>query len=309
MEGRPNQLYAQGMQWSEQYDEICKCFGRRKAEGGQNYEVQKHLQFHNLSMRVYLTDRYALWLDFRMIDENVLHGTGRGIGAESAGALKAYIYLIMDSQLNIQMECLFLKCIRKMKEPHTALFVAPTGVGKTHLALDLLESEYFNHFNFITIICPTLSHNVTCRSQKWLLTDPNVIQIESGNRLYDWIEKLCNLLAGFKTLSLIDNIIDDKTLDKQRQCLLELAISGSHKGHSLWLLMQSYTAIPKNIRRQAKMLYIWYPKNRADLNTIQEENDVIETSEELANVKKQLKQGKNTYLIMRMEHPRAYEIR
>ena len=50
-----------------------------------------------------------------MIDENALHGTGRGIGsggggitlqiekeAETAGALKAYIYLIMDAQLNIQ---------------------------------------------------------------------------------------------------------------------------------------------------------------------------------------------------------------
>ena len=28
-----------------------------------------------------------------------------------------------------------------MKEPHTALFVAPTGVGKTHLVLDLLEKN------------------------------------------------------------------------------------------------------------------------------------------------------------------------
>ena len=28
--------------------------------------------------------------------------------------------------------------------------------------------------------------------------------------------------------------------------------------------------IPKNIRRQAKMLYIWYPKNRTDLNSIHE---------------------------------------
>ena len=48
-----------------------------------------------------------------------------------------------------------------MKEPHTALFVAPTGVGKTHLALNLLENEYRNHFNFIVIICPTLEHNET----------------------------------------------------------------------------------------------------------------------------------------------------
>ena len=41
-----------------------------------------------------------------------------------------------------------------MKEPHTALFVAPAGVGKTHLALSLLENEYRNHFDFIVIICP-----------------------------------------------------------------------------------------------------------------------------------------------------------
>ena len=48
-----------------------------------------------------------------------------------------------------------------MKEPHTALFVAPTGVGKTHLALSLLENEYRNHFDFIAIICPTLRYNST----------------------------------------------------------------------------------------------------------------------------------------------------
>ena len=29
-----------------------------------------------------------------------------------------------------------------MKEPHTALFAAPTGVEKTHLALSLLEKPF-----------------------------------------------------------------------------------------------------------------------------------------------------------------------
>ena len=107
---------------------------------------------------------------------------------------------------------------------------------------------------------------------------------------------------------MIDDIIADETLDKHRQLLLELAISGRHRAHSLGLLTQSYTAIPNNIRRQAKMLYVWYPRNRTDLNTIHGENDVIETGE-LARVKTQLKRGKHTCLIMRMEHPRAYEIR
>ena len=55
------------------------------------------------------------------------------------------------------------------------------------------------------------------------------------------------------------------------------------------------------------MLYVWYPKNRTDLNTIQEENDVI-GPEELAGVKAQLKCGKHICLIMWMEHPRAYKI-
>ena len=131
--------------------------------------------------------------------------------------------------------------------------------------------------------------------------------MDPGNRLYYLIEKTSNLLAGSTTLFLIDDIIANETLDKCNQPLLELAISGRHRGHSLWLLTQSYTAVPNNIRRQAKMLYVWYPKNRTDLNAIHEGNDVIETGE-LARVKEALKWGKQTCLIMRMEHPRAYQV-
>ena len=192
-----------------------------------------------------------------------------------------------------------------MKELHTALFVAPTGVGKTHLALSLLETEYRDDFDFIVIICRTLRYNSTYKNRSWVWNDPDVIPIEPGKQLYYLIEKISNLLTGDKTLFLIDDIIADETLDKCRQPLLELAISGRHRGHSLWLLTQSYTDVPNNIRRQAKMLYVWYPKNRTDLNTIHEENDII-GPEELARVKAQ--QGKHTCLIMRMEHPRAYLI-
>ena len=167
------------------------------------------------------------------------------------------------------------------------MFVAPTGVGKTHLALSLLENEYRNHFDFIVIICPTLRYNSTYKSRSWVWNDPDVIPIEPGNQLYYLIEKISNLLAGDKTLFLIDAIIAYETLYKHCQLLLGLAISGRHRGHSLWLLTQSYTAVPNNIRRQAKMLYVWYPKNRTDLNTIHEENDII-SPEDLARVKEKL---------------------
>ena len=149
-----------------------------------------------------------------------------------------------------------------MKEPHTAFFVAPTEVGKAHLALSLLENEYRNHFNFIIIICLTLRYNSTYKFRGWVWNDPDVILIEPGNQLYYLIEKISNQLAGSKTLFLIDDIITNEALDKRRQLRLELAISGRHRAHSLWLLTQSYTAVPNNIRREAKMLYVWYPKNR-----------------------------------------------
>ena len=96
-----------------------------------------------------------------------------------------------------------------MKEPHTALFIAPTGVGKRHLALSLLENEYRNHFDFIVIICPTLAHNETYRCRGWVWNDPDVIPIEPGNQLYYSIEKISNLLAGSAALLLIDDIIAD----------------------------------------------------------------------------------------------------
>ena len=91
--------------------------------------------------------------------------------------------------------------------------------------------------------------------------------------------------------------------------MLELAIWGRHEKHSLWLLMQAYTAVSLNIRRQVKMLYVWYQKKRGDWDAIHEENKVIVTQGEIANVKKQLRQDKHTCLIMRVEQPIAYEIR
>ena len=115
VEGKPNQLYAQGMRSFEQYDEICNYFAEGSQKDNNANEVQKHLRLHDFDLVDYLTDKYALWLDFGTINENELHGLGRRIETasegitlqtekktESAGALNAYIYLIMDAQLSIQ---------------------------------------------------------------------------------------------------------------------------------------------------------------------------------------------------------------
>ena len=91
--------------------------------------------------------------------------------------------------------------------------------------------------------------NKTYHAKDWIKNDDKILLIEPKDKIYQWIEKLLQLLACLEALFIIDDIIADEGLDKKRQPLLELAISGRHRDHYLWLLTQSYSAIPKNLRR------------------------------------------------------------
>ena len=75
VEGVPNELYAQNMEYRHQYDEIIKHFSEGNLKGAG--WVQKDLQLHNITIASYYTDKYAPWLDFQTIDDNTLHGSGR----------------------------------------------------------------------------------------------------------------------------------------------------------------------------------------------------------------------------------------
>ena len=112
VEGVPNELYAQNMEYRHQYDEIVKHFaeGWLKEAGA----IQKDLQLHNVNIAWYYTDKYALWLDFRTIDDNRLHGSGRRLEntsegirlqiteeAGASGKLSCYLYIFQDAQINI----------------------------------------------------------------------------------------------------------------------------------------------------------------------------------------------------------------
>ena len=110
---------------------------------------------------------------------------------------------------------------------------------------------------------------------------------------------------GEETLFVIDDMIADETLDKKRQPLLELAISGRHRNHSLWLLTQSYSAIPKNIRRQKRMLLVWYPNEKSDMKLVDEETNI---DGDWDSIKDQLKSKKYACLYIRLEHPRSHKV-
>ena len=112
VEGKPNQLYAEGLYRYQHWDEINKFFGDAITEHGMH--VAKALNMSNVKLHDFLTTKYALWLDMRSTDDNSLHGSGRRVEngsegitiqlereAEAEGSLICYLYVIMDAQLNI----------------------------------------------------------------------------------------------------------------------------------------------------------------------------------------------------------------
>ena len=118
-----------------------------------------------------------------------------------------------------------------VKDQHTTIFTGPTGCGKIHHVLDLMEKENKKHFDYIIFIHPTIRWNKTYHARDWIKNDDKVWLIEPKDKLYQLIEKLLELLACSETLFVIDDIIADESLDKKRQSLLELAISGRHRDH------------------------------------------------------------------------------
>ena len=112
VEGVPNELYAQNMEYRHQYDEIVKHFAESwlKEAGA----IQKDLQLHSVNIASYYTDEYALWLDFRTIDDNRLHSSGRQLENTSEGIclqitkesgsadkLSCFLCIFQDTQINI----------------------------------------------------------------------------------------------------------------------------------------------------------------------------------------------------------------
>ena len=115
-------------------------------------------------------------------------------------------------------------------------------VRQTQLVLELIEKEYNKHFDYIVI---SVQHSEKViqpyYAKEWIKNDNKVWLVNPKYNLYQWIKKFSKLLLFFVALFIIKYIIANEGLDKRRQPLLELSISGRDRGDYLWLLTQSYT--------------------------------------------------------------------
>ena len=146
-----------------------------------------------------------------------------------------------------------IKYMNLPKFPHSAMFVGVMACRKTEFLLRLLETVYKNYFEFIIILCPTISDNKTYLSRKWIFDDKNIfIVCDVEGKLNEWIRLLKTMLKCHQTLFIIDDCSAEGEINKKQYALSELAFSGRHRNHSLWVLMQKYNSVSKDVRQQIK---------------------------------------------------------
>ena len=116
IEGRPNQLYASGLEPYQHFEQIQGYLG----SGHNNIHpmtdmICKQMSNHNVRLTKYLQEHYGLWIDMRSSDDNSVHGNGRRIDNGSEGLtlllekeeltdepIDMFVYVVSDAQVNIE---------------------------------------------------------------------------------------------------------------------------------------------------------------------------------------------------------------
>lgn len=99
MKGKPNKLYSHIMLPKDHFEQIFHLFGNQDS---------------TVTIGQFMSERYALFVDFRSSRNHMLHGSGRPIKrlsdgiplhivrkADGMGNIRCYVYLLSDAQLNI----------------------------------------------------------------------------------------------------------------------------------------------------------------------------------------------------------------
>jgi GTPase SAR1 family protein len=193
--------------------------------------------------------------------------------------------------------------------PFNMLISGITGCGKSFLALQLLENEFRNKFDYIFIICPTFPYNKTYQ-RRFILSDPDVFPVVISDNLNETLGKV---IENFKddneqTLIIIDDCANLYDAKLKSTALTKLAFHGRHANLSTWVITQKFNAIVKDFRENIKMLVLFYDKDRESREAAFKENDIGISPTEKNDIMCALKNNVNLKLIMHLSAPFSYEV-
>ena len=98
---------------------------------------------------------------------------------------------------------------------------------------------------------------------RWIFDDNNVfIVCDVEGKLKEWIKLFRNILKFHQTMFIIDDCSAGGETNQKRDALSKLGFSGRHRNHSLWVLMQKYNSISRDVREQLNWLCLFFTKDR-----------------------------------------------
>ena len=74
---------------------------------------------------------------------------------------------------------------------------------------------------------------------------------------------------------IIDDCSAEGEINKKRDALSELAFSDQQRNPSLWVLIQKYNSVSKEVREQIKWLCLFFTKDWDSFEDCLRENDII----------------------------------
>lgn len=171
---------------------------------------------------------------------------------------------------------------KNVKEPlpntaFAASIMGSAGSGKTSLMVNMLTDEnmYKQCFDHIHLVCPKSSMN-SLKDDIWASHPAEKIHNTMDFATLEHIHKKCKERAIVKpeaetTLMVIDDMtiwLRHKSIEEK---LREMIFNRRHNYLSIMILVQSYKAMPLDLRKTLSHFFMFKPRNKKEAEAIWEE--------------------------------------
>ena len=169
------------------------------------------------------------------------------------------------------------------------------------------DREYFRHFEYIFLICPTYNWNKTY--QEWEYKDSErfyPIPCDQ-NSVDDFLKYIMDNFKGTKSLIILDDCASTQSVKNHTSELVNLAFSARHYGFSTIVIAQQFTSIAKPYRENIAKLVTFYNPSKKDMQAITDDFLNVE-KEEIKDIVQKLKNNKYSRLEILLRCPYTHEV-
>ena len=188
------------------------------------------------------------------------------------------------------------------------IIVGMTCCGKTKYILDMLEKEFYKHFDYIFLICPTFEWNKTYENWKYDRDEDYIMIPCDQHYVESYLKYVVNYAAGTNSLIILDDCASVKFVKNRTSELVKLAFSSRHFNLSTIIITQQLTSIAKPYMENISKLVTFYNPNRKDMAEIIDEYLDVSDKKEINEIKKILKTKKYSRLETSLRQPYGYQI-